>query len=477
LIIAVSCSRITTIRGYRHRCLAAGEKAGKVNSTEMNPVAERLKLLLERSWKLRHEMTWIVTGQVIGFLGGFIGIKVLTNIMGPKGYGQLALGLTIAGIFNMYVYGPIANVVARFFVAYRERGQLGSYFAVLKKYHGLLAVMVSLSSLAASGIAGLYLGGEWALIILLSSLYGVASGINVSYISLQSAIRQRKIVALHQGADVWLRIGLSVALLLLLGNSGYFSLLGYLLGTLLVTISQGIFALRNNEIRFYWRGDAADDAEKRETYREFSGYAASFVIFAVFASVSMYSDRWILQGMFGVSVVGIYSAIYQIAASPVNIFFAMVNQLVVPIVFERAGTMTSAAQAENSAKLVRLTVVLSSLAGIFVTAVSCVFSEPLVRLLTNGTFAGFHNILWIIVLGLFLFNIAQLFTIKGLYCNRPRIYFWPKAWQACSFLLLAYPLAKKYGIYGVAAAICGSSLLYLGSVVFVNRKIALNFNA
>lgn len=430
---------------------------------------------MERFWKLRHEMKWIVTGQMIGFAGGFIGIKVLTNIMGPKGYGQLALGLTISGMFCLFVYGPVANVVARYFAVYRERGQLGSYFAVLKKSHGLLAVLMTLAALTASGIAGLLLGGEWFLIILLSSLYGVASGINVSYISLQSAIRQRKIVALHQGADVWLRIGLSIALLMLFGNSGYYSLLGYLLGTLLVTISQGIFALKNEEIRPHWSGDSTDEAEKRKAFQEFSGFAASFMIFAVFASVSMFSDRWILQGMYGVSTVGIYSAIYQIAASPVNIFFAMVNQLVVPIVFERAGAMTKLSQAENSASLVRLTVLLSTLAGVFITAVACVFSEPLVRILTNSTFAAYHNTLWIIVLGLILFNIAQLFTIKGLYCNQPRIYFWPKVGQSGSFLLLAYLLAKNYGVTGVAVAICGSSLLYLGAVVIVNGKIALEF--
>jgi hypothetical protein len=82
-----------------------------------------------------------------------------------------------------------------------------------------------LLAVVACGNAGYFFGGEWALIILLSCLYGVTSGINVSYIALQDAIRQRKIVALHQGADVWLRIGLSVALLFLFSRSGCFALL------------------------------------------------------------------------------------------------------------------------------------------------------------------------------------------------------------------------------------------------------------
>jgi O-antigen/teichoic acid export membrane protein len=138
--------------------------------------------------------------------------------------------------------------------------------------------------------------------------------------------------------------------------------------------------------------------------------------------------------------------------------------------------MTKESQAESSANLVRHTVLFSTLAAVLITAVAFVCSEPLVRILTNVSFAAYHNVLWIIVLGLSLFNIAQLFTIKGNYCNQPRIYFWPKVWQAGSFLLMAYLLARSYGITGVAAAICGSSLLYLGAVVLVNRKIALEFS-
>lgn len=442
----------------------------------MKAFLDRLRPLWDRFMKLRHEMAWILTGQFLGFAGGFIGIKVLTNIMGPKGYGELALGLTIAGLFNMYVYGPAANVVARFFVVYRERRELNVYFAVLRKSHRIIAIVVLALTILASGIAGLFLGREWVLIILLSSLYGVVSGINASYLSLQSAIRQRKIVALHQGADVWLRIGLSIALLLVFGRSGYFSLLGYLLGTFIVTVSQGIFALRNDEIRNNWHDNGLDAEAGKRSLREFSGYAGSFMVFAVFGSISMYSDRWIIQGLFGVGAVGIYAAIYQIAASPINIFFSMVNQMMVPIVFERAGAMTSFAQAENSAKLVRLTFFLSSLVVVLVTLVSYLVSEPLVKILTNSTFAEYHNMLWISVLGLSLFNMGQLLAIKGLYCNQPKIYFWPKAVQALSFIILAYSMAKLLGITGVAVALCVSSVIYLLAVIYVNDRIKLKFD-
>lgn len=431
--------------------------------------------IIGRFTKLRREIVWILIGQALGFVGGFIGIKVLTNIMGPDGYGQLALGLTIAGLFNTYVYGPLANVVARFFVVCRERGELHVYFAILKKFHKILAAVVLVLTFLVSGVAGLFLGREWALIILLSSLYGVVNGVNASYLSLQSAIRQRKIVALHQGADVWLRIGLSIILLLLFSRSGYFALLGYLLGTFIVTVSQGVFALKNKEIQSNWYGAAIDAGNESSYSREFFGYAASFMIFAVFASISMYADRWILQGLFGVGVVGIYAAIYQIAASPVNMFFSMVNQLAVPIVFERAGAMTSASQAENSAKLVRLTVFLSTLVMALTTLILYFAGEALVKIITNAVFSKYHNLLWILVLGLSLFNIGQLLALKGLYCNSPKIYFWPKGIQALSLLAAGYVLTSCYGLPGMAWALCFSSAIYVGAVIVVNSRLKVEF--
>jgi O-antigen/teichoic acid export membrane protein len=430
-----------------------------------------LKPLLERTRKLRAELAWIIAGQLLGFIGGFVGIKVLTNLMGPKGYGQLALGLTIAGLMNMFVYGPVANVVSRFYAVYRERGGLGLYFPVLRRLHGQLASVLSLLILLATVVICLSIGPFWGLIVFISSLYGIAAGVNTSFLSLQSAIRQRKVVALHQGADVWLRISLAIAMVLLLRRSGDAAMLGYLMGTLLVVVSQRFFALRNGEIGSHWHGNDPDRDELRQCRSEFSAYAWSFVLFAGFGAVSMYADRWILQGLNGESAVGIYAAIYQIAASPVNIFFAMVNQLMVPIVFERAGAMTTAAHAEGSSELLRATIVLSCLASLFITVVAFCFSEQLVRLFTNDEFARYHQILWLSVLGLSLFNIGQLFTVKGLNYGRPRIYLWPKVWQALSFVLFCFILASKYPLLGVAYGICLSSLVYLLAVVLVNRRL------
>ncbi len=423
--------------------------------------------------RLRGEILWIVTGQFLAFLGGFIGIKILTNMLGPAGYGHLALGLTIAGLFTMYFYGPLANAVARYYVVYKERNSLRLYFFVLKKSHAILALILLFSSVMVGSIAAFVSGIEWALIIFVSSLFGIASGINASYISLQSSIRQRKIVALHQGADVWLRIGIAVLFLWLLGKTGAVAIAGYFLGTLLITVSQSVFALKKPEISSAWTSSVRDREAERSSFRELSGYAASFMVFSTFAAISMYADRWVIQGFIGESAVGIYAAIFQIAVSPVNIFFAMLNQLVVPIVFERAGAMTTREQASKSSEVIQVVVIISSLVMLSVALFFWCFSQQIVALFTSSEFVGDHRLLPLLVSGNALFNIAQIFTLKGSCFNSPRVYFWPKALQSLSFLAASCYMAKIMGLLGVALALCLSSAMYLALVVAVNRK--LNF--
>lgn len=433
----------------------------------------RLRPFIDRIIRKRAELAWVMFGQALTFLGGFVSIKILTSSLGPRGYGELALGLTIAGFLNMFVYGPIGQVVLRFFSVYQERKTLTTYFYLLKKIH-LVSVLVLLFVTALSGVlVYLQIGREWALLVIVASLFGIVSGVNGSLSSLQSAIRQRKIVALHQGVDAWLRPALAFLAIYLFRNSGYFALLGFLIGTLVITFSQYWYTLKNKNIRTHWAGDVQSQAIQKKARREFMAYVSPFFLFSGFAAISMYADRWILQGLFGESKVGIYVALYQIGNAPIAFLFGLISQFMVPIIFERAGDMTNTVQAEGSSRLLYQVVFLSTILVLPIVVVSYYFGEPLVRILANADFSRHSEVLWVMVVGVSLFNIGQLLALKGLNFNRPEIYLFPKAVQAFSFLLLAYLLAKEYDLTGVAVALSGSSLLYLLMVALVNRRLEI----
>jgi O-antigen/teichoic acid export membrane protein len=421
------------------------------------------------------EILWVVLGQLLAFSGSFVGIKLLTNVMGPESYGQLALGMTIAGMLNLFAYGPLGSALLRFYSIYREKSQLNVYFCVLRKMHSLCAVIIS-------GLTGLVVvliymwsGLEWALLVLMAALFGMASGLNSSLASIQGALRERRVVALHQGADAWLRPVLAVAAIYLVRNTGYSALIGFLLGTTLVSLSQGAWTFYNAEMRGYWRDCTPSETVVRKNLRTLYVYARPFVLWAGIATVGFYIDRWILLILYGAEKVGIYAALYQIANAPVALLAGMINQFSVPIIFERAGAMHSELQSESSTRLLYQTLMVSSLCMLAMIVGAYFLSEPLVRLVTSEAFVNQHSVLWVMVLGLSLFNIGQMLSTKGLCFNQPGVYVFPKFLQGGAFLALAYPLARAYGIPGVAWALCGSSSLYLAAILIVNRRFAVSF--
>jgi O-antigen/teichoic acid export membrane protein len=432
--------------------------------------------VFNRGIKLRSEIFWVCLGQLLGFLGSFVSIKALTTIMGPEEYGKLALGLTIAGFLSLYVYAPLGAVVTRFYSVYGERGTLGTFFFLVKQSHVVIGVVLFALALIGGGITLWVAGTEWGLIFLISLLYGIAGGINTSYLALQTMLRQRKVVALHQGADVWLRTGLTILMIHYFSGSGYHALLGYLVGTFVITLSQRHFALRHPGVRQNWNAAAPDHESRKVALSEFWRYAYPFVIFAGFSVICTYSDRWVIQGLFGPKEVGIYAAVYQIASAPVNLYFSIQNQFMLPIIYERAGAMTRASQAVGAFNAVRIMLVASGTAALAMVTVANLCGEQLIRLLTSKDFAGQHNLLWITLLGLSIFNVAQVFSLKGFYYNRPKAYFVPKGLYAVAYLVLAVVFARQYGIIGIPVALCTSAVVYVVAVMYANSRMKMDFS-
>ncbi len=175
--------------------------------------------------------------------------------------------------------------------------------------------------------------------------------------------------------------------------------------------------------------------------------------------------------MFGAKEVGIYTAMYQIANAPMVLLVGVVSQFMAPVIFDRAGTMTTGAQALRSREVVYQTVGGTAIMMAGMIMVAYWFGEPLIAFFTAPEFTEHHTILWILVLALSLFNIAQLLSLRGFSSRQTELYIGPKGMQAVSFLAFSYLLVKDRGVMGVALALAMSSLLYLILVIRVNRKI------
>jgi O-antigen/teichoic acid export membrane protein len=207
------------------------------------------------------------------------------------------------------------------------------------------------------------------------------------------------------------------------------------------------------------------------TMSELVEYGRPFLYFAMFGIVSAYADRWIVFGVLGAEAVGLYVAIYQLANAPVVLAVGMMNQFVVPVVFDRAGAVVTEAQSFQSTQVLYQAIGVFSVIMFFMVGVAYLFSESLVGFVTSPEFVAYHQLLWLVVMGVGTFQMAQMFTLKGFSHNKTGRYVTPKLLQAGALILLLLLLTNSMGIIGVAWALFGSSLVYLCAVLWVNRSI------
>lgn len=430
-------------------------------------VGRSLMYMLSRLGPIK-EAAWVFFGQGLAFLGGLLGIKLLTNLMPPENYGELALGMSIAGVVNLFLFGPLGQVVLRFFAACRERGDIAGYSRVLLRLHRRATLFLTAACLPISFLLGVGWGWAWASLFAVALLFGIFSGVQGSFSSLLSALRDRRTGALTQGLDTWLRLGLAAMFVAFVGGRGHWAIVGYAFGSLMVIAIQ-IRVLR----RHGFHKERSDKKEVRDDdlQAEFLAYGLPFMAFAGLASVSQYADRWLLQSSWGAEAVGIYAAMLQIASAPIAFLMGIATQLIIPVVFARSGNLDNQNRTRSSQDLLSRSVLMVGMLYAVVTLVAYLWGETLIALLTNASYARYASALWVIVLSQALFNLAQFMVAMGLNLNRPRAYFVPKFGQAATLLLAGSLLVSNGGIDGMALALLFSSTVYFLWVIAANIRL------
>jgi O-antigen/teichoic acid export membrane protein len=409
-----------------------------------------------RLFRAGTEAGWVAAGQLAAFLGGFATIKILTSQLGPDAYGQLALGISIAGVLHMFLYGPIEQTALRFVSIYREREQLGLLFRVLGRFHVYAAILVGIALMCAVVASQLLTGTDWGFLILPALILGWTGGMNTTLASLQSAFRRRATVALFQVSDVWLRLLLACAGLAWFGISANIALLGFCLATSATAAAQMLWIWWNPPATVAQLQRHADDDEaERRAMVELAIYGRPYIAFAAFAWLSAYSDRWMILTFLDDRSVGIYAALFQIANAPIALIIGFSNLYLVPLIFDRAGAAGTNDQIRASARLLRLTVLIHLVMLIGIITLTAIFGEWIVRFITSEAFSQYASHLWLICLGISLSSIGQLLVVKGLAHGQTQQY------------ILLPPLA----LTGVALSLCISGAGYLAAVIAANRRL------
>ena len=414
---------------------------------------------LIRVLRLSREFIWVGLGQGAAVLGSLVGLRLLTAVLAPNVYGELALGMTLAALVNQMALGPLCASASRFYAPARERGEVASFFSVLRKLFAqgtgvtlLLAVVVCLVMALARQTKLLSLA---LAAFSLATLSGYGSGLD----SIQNAARQRSIVAWHQALGSWGRSLPAVGMIRWFGASSTVAMLGYVLATAIVLGSQLWFF--RSIVKEANGASAGADGTKQHWRKQVFAYAWPFAAWGGFSWAQAASDRWALQMFVSTRDVGLYAVLFQLGYYPISLLSGLVVQLLSPVFYQRAGDATDESRLGRVYHVNRLLSMATLIATGIATAFALGFHETIFRLLVSSQYRGISWLLPGIVLAGGLFATGQFASISlfsGTATHRMII---PKIASAIIGILLNVLGAVWFGVLGVVCACVVTSGIYM----------------
>lgn len=409
---------------------------------------------IPRFRRLAREGVWVLGGQIASVVGALVLVRVLTEHLEPAQYGQLALGLTIAGLVNQVVMGGVTAGIGRFYSIAAEKNDLPGYLRASRWLMGYATAAVGAIALVL--IAGLLWFGysQWVGLAAAALVFSVLSGYNASLSGIQNAARQRAVVAFHSGLDAWLKILLAVGVMVWLGSTSTAVVLGYALSSLVVTGSQ-LFFLRRLA---YPQGKETQPFSKWG--RQIWAYSWPFSLFGVFTWMQQISDRWALQTFASGQEVGLYAVAFQLGYVPIGLATGMAMTFLGPILYQRSGSATDPSRNISVHRIAwRITV-----AGLLMTGlafiVTLVLHEWIFQVLVAAQYHVVSNLLpWMVLAG-GVFSAGQVLALKLMSELKSSAMTVAKIVTAILGVGLNIYGASRFGLQGVAAALVAFSGIY-----------------
>ncbi len=414
--------------------------------------------------RLAKEGTWIFVGQIVSVAGTLALVRILTEYLAPTEYGQLALGLTVAGLLNQVIFGGIGNGISRYYAVAAEADDLNGYLRDARKllFYGTLAAIL---------VGGLLLIGlhqfdatQWMVLAAAALVFAVFSAYNSAIGGIQNAARQRAIVALHGGMNAWLNLLFAILVIRWLGATSEAVVVGHIASTLLVTLSQLVFLRRTIP------SQVTPSVRHHHWLQRMWSYSWPFSTFGVFTWMQLVSDRWALESFASTADVGHYAVLFQLGYAPITMVTGMATAFLAPILFQRSGDATNPVRNAGvdrlSWKLTYLALILTGLA----TLLAVMAHEWLFSLLVASKYRSLSFLLpWVVLAG-GLFAAGQTLSLKLMSEMKTRAIATVKIVTALLGVSLNILGAMLIGLNGVVAALVAFSASYLLWMIVLARK-------
>jgi O-antigen/teichoic acid export membrane protein len=279
----------------------------------------------------------------------------------------------------------------------------------------------------------------------------------------------RVAVALHQAATQWGRWLAAAAAVMLFGSNASAALIGAV-AALVVLCATRLCALRNLP-RLPMAGSSASGT-RLVWQRRLQEYARPFAFWGLFTWALAASDRWALAMFHDRDSVGSYAVLYQLGFFPCMMLADALQQLIAPILFQRAGSGLDASQCRAVQKVNRRLLVLFGAGLVMLFFSTSLLHKPLVGCLAGSEFRDRSELLpWIVLAG-GCFALGQLAALSIVSGASARALVPVKIGSAIVGIAMNFVGAIVYGIDGVVGAMVLSSAIYLFWTLWAARTPA-----
>ena len=407
----------------------------------------------------------MVFGQLLAVAGTLISIRVFTELLNPYTYGQLALGLTIATLVSQTVFGPLSNGATRFYVIAVEQNDVVSFLDVIRRqvfYASIIVVFVVLI-VVTTLIYTVEL--EWVGITISALLFALVSGYNSTLSGVQTAARQRTIVALHQGMDAWLRLFVVFVCISYFGPSSVVAITGYAIAIFLVLVSQYLFF--HKTIIKSVTGQRKENTWQKQVWL----YSWPFAIWGVFYWAQSASDRWALEMFSSMEDVGLYVVLFQLGYYPIMLLSNIVSQFLAPIFYQRAGDASESKRNEVVRRLsLKVTVIILVITGLGFL-ITLYVHEMVFNIFTSPGYEVVSHLLPWMVLVSGLFSAGQALSLNLMSLMKTHLMMKVKIITGSLAVVFNFCGAYWYGNLGVVfAGLLSSALFFLWMLVLTMKK-------
>jgi O-antigen/teichoic acid export membrane protein len=401
-------------------------------------------------WKrlliLTPEALWVFMGQAGTAIAGFMGIKILTHVLSPAEFGKLALANTIIALIGTNIFGPFGQGLMRFWSVSKDRGVLDDFYSLsnrMAKYISLAAFLIMAIFIL---ILSLFRNSEWTMILLLSSIIGIITGLYSLRVGIFTAARQRRKTAVSDITNTLLR-PLAAALLVALTVANVnVALMGFLVAALLIYLIVELIYYRttSKHVESNVKVSLFDGLGK-----EILSFSWPFIVWGVFGWIHSSCDRWSLQTFYGAEVVGAFAVVSQLAIYPLLFSSGFLSTLFMPIAFQKAGDLT------KNGSVISANRILTGMTGAYILGTMLLmgffvlYHQQLILLISNERFVKYSYLLPGLTTAWGLFFLGQVLTQFGLLANKPQIYIYPKIIASIVAGVSTFYLSLKIGPVGV----------------------------